>query len=148
MPFKVEFDLKELSAFEQMFEGKEVDFEKDIRDMLNVIGYQMQADSIEMIIRGPKRTGKKYQRGGKWAQRSAPGEPAKQDTGNLQSSLDVMLTGIQSVKIGYLKSIAPYGEDLENPSRLNRPVLATVQAQNITFIRALIRRTVNRMIKL
>lgn len=148
MAFKAEIDLSELTVFENRFEDASANAKKHITDMLNIIGYTMQADAIEMIINGPARHGKKYKRGGKESQRSAWGEPAKQDTGILQSSLDVQLLGSSSVKIGYLQSVAPYGDELEDPAKLNRPVLSTAKNQNITFIRAQIRRTVNNIIKL
>lgn len=148
MPFDVNIDLSELEEIEDSFGGFEKEYDKHIRDMLNAIGYQIQSDGIEMIIKGPKRTGKKYTRNGREATRSAWGEPAKNDTGILQSSLQVLLEGSMAVKIGYLQSIAPYGEDLEDPSKLNRPVLTTVQAQNVTFIRAQIKRTVKNIINL
>lgn len=145
MGFKVK---NELPALVSKVLGSEEKHQRYAVDMLNTIGWQLHADAVEMIIRGPKRTGKKYKRGGKIATRSAYGEPAKIDTGNLQSSLDVMLFGANAVRIGYLQSVAPYGEDLEDPSKLNRPVLVPVKTKNITFIKAQIKRTANRMMSL
>jgi len=148
MGIKSQIDISELSSFENRISDAGDNAERHVIDMLNIIGWQMHGDAVEMIIRGPKRSGNKYKRGGMLAQRSARGEPAKQDTGNLQSSLDVVLSGSKSVTLGYLQSIAPYGEDLEDPTKLNRPVLVPVKTQNITFIRAQIKRTVNNMIEL
>lgn len=147
MPFDVKIDLTELEDLEDFFENFEERGKKHIRDMLNIIGWNLHADAGEMIVHGPRRTGRKYKRGGKEAQRSAWGEPAKTDTGNLKDSLQVILQGSRAVRIGYLQSIAPYGEALEDPSKLNRPVLTTVLTKNEAFIKAQIKRTVKKIIR-
>jgi hypothetical protein len=76
-----------------------------------------------MIQQGPERTGKIYFVAGKQAQRSDYGEPAKTDTGMLANSVRVIQNATGSVDIGYNKFLAPYGEYLEDKSRLNRQVL-------------------------
>ena len=94
--------------------------------VLLAAGYLIENEARETIIQGPTRTGTIYTRGGRTAVRSAPGQPAKNDTGILQSALRVVqhLGGSKStVEVGYLSSIAPYGKYLENPSGLNRQVL-------------------------
>jgi hypothetical protein len=148
MSFNVDFNISDIIDLEGGFDKMADGFEGHIVDMLNIIGWQIHADSVEMILRGPTRHGKKYKKNGRLSVRSAWGEPAKVDTGNLQSSLDVQLQGSKAVKIGYLQNIAPYGEDLEDPAKLNRPVLVTAQAQNITFIRAQIKRTIQKIVKI
>jgi len=146
--FNVDINLSDIAELDAKFNSIADGFERHIVEMLNIIGWQMHADSVEMILRGPTRHGKKYRRNGRLSVRSAWGEPAKVDTGNLSSSLHVQLQGAKAVKIGYLQNMAPYGEDLEDPSKLNRPVLVTVQAQNITFIKAQIKRTAKKITKL
>jgi len=90
----------------------------------------LEGQAREMILQGPTRSGVIYFRGGKQAQRSAPGEPAKSDTGNLQSSLRWHQTKNGSVAFGYLNNIAPYGQYLEDPNSKNRPVLVPTTEQN------------------
>jgi hypothetical protein len=93
-------------------------------------GYLLEGEARETILQGPPRSGEVYERGGKSAQRSAPGEPAKSDTGILQSSLHVIQAANGNVTFGYLDGIAPYGKYLEDKSKLDRQVLWPTTEKN------------------
>lgn len=98
----------------------------------------LEGEAKQTIIKGPKRSGEIYFRGGKMAQRSAAGEPAKQDTGNLQSSLRWHQLRDGSVSFGYLNGIAPYGAYLEDTSKMNRPVLVPTTERNWSNVQRLL----------
>lgn len=70
----------------------------------------VQGEAVKSISRG-SRTGKKYKRGGKSAQRSAPGEFPKSDSGDLVKSIkrEVSAGGL----IQRVGTNLRYGRDLE-----------------------------------
>jgi len=149
MAFNVDVNLSKLEGLQEAIKNAQSGFEKHIIDMLNIIGWKIHPDALEMILKGPTRHGREYRnKKGQLTTRSAWGEPAKNDTGNLAGSLEVQLFGSNAVKVGYLESLAPYGEDLEDPAKLNRPVLVTVKGQNMAFIKAQIKRTAQKITKL
>jgi len=137
--FELVVDLSELTDIRVVIQDKIRRAESEVARMLAAIGMNIHADAVEMISHGPTRHGESYTRGGQGATRSADGEPAKSDTGNLASSV-FAVQGKNHLEVGYLESIAPYGKWLEDPSSLNRPVLVPVAQQNKPLIQALIRK--------
>jgi hypothetical protein len=131
-------DFSELEKLEVIISSNLDSMKKNAVSMLQAIGYQIHADAVEMISRGPARHGTEYIVDGKSATRSAWGEPAKTDTGNLVSSLHHALQGDNEVSIGYLEAVAPYGLELEDAAQGNRKVLEPVTSQNESFIQALV----------
>ena len=135
--FELTVDLEEVTRLGIFFKQKIRQVDSESKRILNLIGFQINADAVETISHGPTRHGVQYERGGRTATRSAEGEPAKSDEGTLASSMFYALSR-DEVEIGYLEATAPHGKYLEDPKSVNRPVLEPVIDQNRGFIQDIV----------
>lgn len=115
----VAFNLNEFHAVMERIKKASKNADANIRKALIASGY-LTINEAKRILLGGTRTGRAYKRGSKIHIASAYGEPAKSDTGNLVSSLNVTTTKEGAI-FGALANIAPYAKYLENPKELPDP---------------------------
>jgi hypothetical protein len=79
-----------------------------LQDLIQRTAVRVQATAVRSIQRGPK-SGRRYRRGSKWHQASAPGQAPATDTGALASSV-ARVDGTMESAVG---TGLNYGRDLE-----------------------------------
>lgn len=135
---KSTINLREINQLADKIAKAASETERNVQSVVVDAATLIHKESSELVSGGPQRTGRISRRGQSKSgnkskgygrrtlihQASREGEPAKTDTGVLVASNRIIFHDRWSAETGSLANIAPYGEYLEDPAKMNRPWLA------------------------